>query len=80
MAKPVLKKVARKKLREIANASLDKERVRGADGKFHTVYRIDAGSGQFDVLFSKAFKLSVAKARKENKRLTGSPDVASSKS
>jgi hypothetical protein len=52
-----------------------KRRVRDENGEIRTLYRLDAASGKFDVQFSKAFGLSVAKARKENKRVTGHPDV-----
>jgi hypothetical protein len=76
VAKPILKKAPRAKRQAIKRASLAKQRVRDANGKIHTIYRLDAGSGQFDLHFSKAFSLSVAKARKENKRVIGSPDVA----
>ena len=76
MTKPVLSETPRAKDRAIKRATLAKQRITDEHGRVRTVYRLDASSGRFDVEFSKAFKLSVAKARKENKRLTGSPDVA----
>ena len=76
MTKPIVKKTPGKKRRAIRTATLHKQRVKDENGQVRTVYRLDAGSGRFDVEFSKAFQLSVAKARKENKRLTGSADVA----
>lgn len=79
LTKPVLKKAPRKKKQAIRSATLQKQRVTDENGRIRTIYRLDAGSGRFDVEFSKAFQLSVARARKENKRLTGSPDVARSK-
>ncbi|HEX5257352.1 MAG TPA: hypothetical protein VFW35_01075 [Sphingomicrobium sp.] len=79
MTKPVLKRVPAQKKKAIEAAILQKQRVADENGKIDTIYRLDAASGRFDVEFSKAFQLSVAKARRENKRLTGSPDVASAK-
>lgn len=79
MTKPVLKKTPDKKKKAISSATLQKQRITDENGQVRTIYRLDAGSGRFDVEFSKAFRLSVAKARKENKRLTGSPDVARAK-
>lgn len=76
MSKPVLSESPRDKERAIKRATLERQRLVGEDGQIRTFYRLDASSGRFDVEFSKAFKLSVAKARKENKRVTGSPDVA----
>lgn len=79
MTKPVLKKLPPRKRDAIKRASLETTRVRDENGQIRTVYRLDAGSGQFDVQFSKAFRLSVARARKENKRVTGSADVGHGK-
>jgi hypothetical protein len=79
VTKPVLKKAPAKKKKAIRAATLHKQRIADENGRVRTVYRLDAGSGRFDIEFSKAFRLSVAKARKENKRLTGSPDVAGAK-
>lgn len=79
MTKPVLTKLAPRKKAAIKRATLEKQRVRDETGRIRTVYKLDAGSGRFDVQFSKAFSLSVAKARKENKRVTGSTDVGRSK-
>ena len=75
MTKPVLKELPAGKKRAIKAAALKKQKVVDENGRVRTIYRLDASSGRFDVEFSKAFSLSVAKARKENKRLTGSPDV-----
>jgi hypothetical protein len=79
VTKPVLTKLSAKKKAAIKGANLPKQRVRDESGQIRTVYKLDAGSGRFDVQFSKAFSLSVAKARKENKRVTGSPDVGRTK-
>lgn len=79
MTKPILKKTPERKKNAIKAATLHKQRITDENGQVRIIYRLDAGSGQFDVEFSKAFRLSVAKARKENKRLTGSPDVGYAK-
>jgi hypothetical protein len=79
VTKPVLKKAPANKKKAIKAATLHKQRITDEIGQVRTIYRLDAGSGRFDVEFSKAFRLSVAKARRENKRLTGSPDVAGAK-
>lgn len=76
MSKPVLKKVPAREREAVKRANLKTKRIRDENGEIRTVYWLDAGSGHFDVHFSKAFRLSVAKARKENKRVTGSSDVA----
>lgn len=79
MNKPELIDTPLRKKAAIKRATVPKQRIRDDSGQIRTVYRLDAGSGDFDVLFSKAFRLSVTKARKENKRVTGSSDVGSRK-
>ncbi len=75
MTKPVLRKLSPRKKQSIKNVALERRRITDENGRTQTIYRLDASSGHFDLQFSKAFSLSVAKARKENKRLTGSADV-----
>jgi len=79
MTKPVLKNAPSRKRQSIKKVALETQRITDEDGRTRTIYRLDAGSGHFDIQFSKAFSLSVAKARRENKRLTGSADVGRSK-
>jgi hypothetical protein len=79
VTKPVVRKAPAEKRTAIKRATLHRQRVTDENGQVRTIYRLDAGSGRFDVEFSKAFRLSVAKARKENKRITGSSDVGRAK-
>ena len=44
------------------------------DGRSKTVYRLDANSPTFDADLQYVFSRNVAKARRENKRLFGSPE------
>lgn len=63
----VIKSTRRKKVSEPPIAL---ETQRGLDelGRVRTLYRIDLSSGHFGAQFTRAFELSVARARKENKR------------
>jgi len=79
MTKPVLAKAEPRKKQAIKRAKLAKERITDENGRVRIVYKLDAGSDRFDIEFTKAFSLSVARARKENKRVTGSPDVGRAK-
>ena len=51
------------------------QRVRGADGKFHNVYRLDVASDDFGLQFAMVFQSAVSKARRENKKVLGATDV-----
>lgn len=50
-------------------------RVRTSDGKTEAVYHLDFGGADFASDFSKVFQSAVNKARKENRKLLGMPDV-----
>jgi hypothetical protein len=54
--------------------SVEKKRVALGDGRSKTVYRLDANSPTFDADLQYVFSRNVAKARRENKRLFGSPE------
>lgn len=56
--------------------SLDKQRGRDDRGRLKTLYKIDLASGTFDVEFTRAFELSVASARKENKLTASRKNLA----
>jgi len=54
--------------------SVTEKRVRDADGRARTLLIIDANSPTFGRDLEYVFGRNVAKARRENKRLTGSAD------
>ena len=54
--------------------SVRSRRVQGPDGRRVTVYTVDADSPSFADGLAFLFRKNVAKARRENKRLLGSPD------
>jgi hypothetical protein len=53
---------------------VSKKRFKDASGKFAQVTVLDANAATFGADLLQVFKDNVAKARKENKRLFGSPD------
>jgi hypothetical protein len=59
--------------------SVPKKRVTDNDGQKRTLYTLDFGSESFGGDFQYVFSRNVAKARRENKRITGSPDVVITK-
>jgi hypothetical protein len=56
--------------------SVTEKRVRGADGRTRRLLVVDAGSETFSTDVQYVFARNVARARRENKRLIGTPDVA----
>ncbi len=56
------------------SSSVLKKRVRRSDGDTKLMMTIDAGSLTFGRDFQDVFKRNVAKARRENKKVTGSND------
>lgn len=56
--------------------TVSQKRVRGSDGEIRTLRTINADSETFGSDFAYVFSRNVAKARRENKRVIGSPDVA----
>jgi hypothetical protein len=59
-----------------ASRSVGRKRVVTAEGGTKTVLTLDANSSSFDDDLQYVFSRNVAKARRENKRLFGSADVA----
>ena len=55
-------------------ANVSKKRFKDASGKYAHVTVLDANAATFGTDLLSVFKANVAKARKENKRLFGSPD------
>lgn len=77
---PKMVEIVVKPLRKSASgakpSTVTTKRVRTASGALKTFYTIDAGSQTFSDDLGYAFRQNVKKARKENKRLFGSPDSA----
>lgn len=59
-----------------SSPSLPQKRVRDEHGQTRVLKVIDAGSDDFEAAFGAAFTSSVARARRQNKRVTGRPDSA----
>jgi hypothetical protein len=60
-------------------ARLPSKRVPGDDGRLTTLHVLDADSTTFGEDLRYVFKRSVAKARRENKRITGVTDFVPAK-
>jgi len=59
--------------------SVTERRVADAEGKIRIIRTLDIGSPSFGDDFLYVFKKNVAKARRDNKRVTGVADVAPTK-
>jgi len=81
MAKVVIKKLSGSTARQIGAkpAGVTRKRVSTADGTSKTILTLDAGSETFDSDLTYVFGKNVAKARRENKRVTGATDIAPAK-
>jgi hypothetical protein len=81
MAKVVVTKLAGSTAREIGakGAAVAKKRVRNSEGQIRTVMTLDVDSKTFGNDFTYVFGRNVAKARRENKRVTGVADRAPDK-
>jgi hypothetical protein len=80
VAKVVVRKLQRRGAkREAEPASVGQKRVRGADGELHTLRTLNAGSKTFSNDLTYVFGKNVAKARRENKRVTGQTDCVPAK-
>ena len=71
----VIKSTGRNKSSERPIA-LETQRGRDELGRVKTLYKIDLSSGHFGAQFTRAFELSVARARKENKRPSSRKNLA----
>jgi hypothetical protein len=76
MAKVVITKFKHSTARDIGakNAAVETKKVRGESGDIHTLSTLDAHSRSFTDDLTYVFGRNVARARRENKRLTGSAD------
>lgn len=80
MAKVIIKKSTRaRKKAASAPETIGQKRVRGSNGELRTLRTLNAGSKTFGRDFTYVFGKNVAKARRENKRVTGSADVTPNK-
>lgn len=77
MSKIVYKRTkAGRRLAKSAVRSMSKKRIANTAGRWTTVVTLDANSSNFDDTLGYVFSKNVAKARRENKRLLGTADVA----
>ena len=60
-------------------SSVTEKRIRDGDGQLKTLRTIDVGSRSFGEDLKYVFGRNVAKARRDNKRITGKTDVAVAK-
>lgn len=76
MAKVVIAKLQNATARKIGakTAAVREKRVRSEDGEVHTLSTLDASSKTFGRDLTYVFGKNVARARRENKRVTGSAD------
>jgi hypothetical protein len=65
---------AEKSRHKKASSSVRTKRMRTADGRIVPILSLDANSATFIDDLAIVFKKNVAKARRENRRLFGSPD------
>lgn len=78
MTKVVVKKFANSS--KLKAAAVTEKRVRDTDGKFLTVRTLDGHSKTFTTDLTYVFSRNVAKARRENKLVTGTTDRVPDKS
>jgi hypothetical protein len=78
LAKVVIAKLQGKTARKIGakDASVGRKRVRQTEGEVSTLRTLDLSSKTFGNDLTYVFGRNVAKARRENKRVTGAPDSA----
>lgn len=81
MAKVVIKKLDGKTARKVGakDVSVGQKRVRDSDGEVRTFRTLDAASKTFSTDLTYVFGRNVAKARRENKRVTGRTDSVPAK-
>jgi hypothetical protein len=79
LAKVVIKRLTAGRPTKSAPRAVGKKRVATAGGGWMTVRTLDANSPSFDDGLLYVFRSNVAKARRENKRIVGAPDIAPAK-
>ena len=76
MAKVVVKSLKTGRFTRPATRSVGKKRVPKADGGWKTVRTLDANTAIFEEGLRYVFTKNVAKARRDNKRVVGTSDIA----
>jgi hypothetical protein len=79
LAKVVVRKLNSKSARRSGASSVGKKRVREIGGGSLTLRTLDAGSDTFTSDLTDVFRKNVAKARRENTRVVGKPDIVPAK-
>ena len=74
MAKVVYRSLSRKA--SPGSRAVGKKRVAAGEGRSKTVLTLDANSASFNEDLLYVFSRNVAKARRENRRVVGAPDIA----
>jgi hypothetical protein len=76
VAKVVFRSLKTDRRTKSVPAAVAKKRVASAGGGTRTLFALDANSPSFDEGLRYVFSKNVAKARRENKRILGSADIA----
>jgi hypothetical protein len=76
VTKVVYKSLKSGRTGKTATRAVAKKRIATADGGVKTVHTLNANSASFDGDLLYVFRRSVAKARRENRLVLGSPDIA----
>ena len=76
MAKVVFERLKTAGSAKAAARAVGKKRIEGANGGWKTVRTLDSNSVGFEDGLTYVFTRNVAKARRENKRILGSADIA----
>jgi hypothetical protein len=74
VAKVVYRSLSRKA--SPGSRAVGKKRVAAGEGRSKTVLTLDANSASFNEDLLYVFSRNVAKARRENRRVVGAPDIA----
>jgi len=76
MAKVVIKRLNRSRSKGSVPSAVAKKRVANGEGRSKVFFALDANSPTFDEGLHYVFRKNVAKARRENRRIVGSADIA----
>ena len=79
MAKVVVSSLSPRARKAGRTAGVASKRVSDGNGQGATLHTLDAHSRSFGADLQYVFERNVAKARRENKRITGASDVAPAK-
>jgi hypothetical protein len=76
MTKVVVKNKPKRRSGAKGKTAVVTKRVKNHEGRAQTLHTLDFGSATFGADFQYVFSRNVAKARRENKRIIGTADVA----